>query len=175
MAVSRPLRRLLRVLDLEEEQRKLALESALASLRQLEHALVAAVQRERGGRGLVTASAATGKLADRLAGLEEARAALRRAAALTPRIADAEEDAADRREEYLAKRVERRQAETLVEESEKRDAAEAARRSQQGLDDWYLNRFRGATVPSNSGDSDHAAAPSSGARPASAKPEDKLT
>ena len=174
MAVSRALRRLLRVLDLEEEQRKLALESALASLRQLENALVAVGQRERRGRGLVTASAVTGELSDRLAGLEEARAALRRSAALKPRIADAQEDAADLRQEYLAKRVERRQAETLVEEAAARDAVEAARRGQQGLDDWYLNRFRGVAGPSGSESTANPGTPRRDPRPSSTKLEDKL-
>jgi hypothetical protein len=45
------------------------------------------------------------------------------------------------REEFLAKRVERRQAETLIKETEARDAIEAGRRSQQNLDDWFGNRM----------------------------------
>ena len=45
-------------------------------------------------------------------------------------------------QEFLAKRVERRQAETLIEETEAREAIEADRRNQQSIDDWYLNRMR---------------------------------
>jgi flagellar biosynthesis chaperone FliJ len=41
---------------------------------------------------------------------------------------------------FLEKRVERRQAETLVEEAEARDAIESGRRTQQSLDNWYLTR-----------------------------------
>ncbi|MGH9606712.1 MAG: hypothetical protein ACRD3N_13565 [Terracidiphilus sp.] len=163
MAVSRALRRLLRVLDIEEEQRRAALESALGELRQLEQALAAAEERERRGRQLVRTGGAggafTGRTADamgkaadlradfmvdRVAGIEEMRAAVRRAAALKPLIAQSQAEAAELREQFLAKRVERRQAETLIEEAEARDAVEAARRGQQVLDDWYLNRFRGA-------------------------------
>lgn len=159
MAVSRALRRLLQVLDLEEEQRKLALESALGELRRLQDALVSAGNRDRRGRHLVRASTAPSdppgrirgaiynqvhdQMIDRIAGLAETRAAMRCVAALKPRIAEAEDNVADLREEFLAKRIERRQAETLIEQAEARDAVEAARRGQQSLDDWYLNRFRG--------------------------------
>ena len=154
MAVSRVLRRLLRVLDIEEEQRRMALESGLGELQRLEDALRATGERGRRGRLLVTSSAAKKELKDglheglheglidRLAGLEETRAAMRCATALKPRIAEAERDVEELREEFLAQRVERRQAETLVEAAEARDAEEATRRGQQNLDDWYLNRFR---------------------------------
>jgi hypothetical protein len=80
-------------------------------------------------------------LTDRLAGLEETRAAGRGDLALAPRVADAEQDVAGLREEYLASRVERRQAETLIQEAEARDAHDAERRAQQGLDDWFRNRL----------------------------------
>jgi hypothetical protein len=78
MPVSRALRRLLRVLHLEEEETRRALESALSDLHRLEHALAAAAARNRSGRGLIVQSAVTGELADRLAGLEESLAAARR-------------------------------------------------------------------------------------------------
>jgi hypothetical protein len=89
----------------------------------------------------VNASAATGELPDRLAGLEEVEAADRWQRGLTPRIAEGEREVAGLRAEYLARRVERRQAETLVEESEARAALEGERKSQQGLDDWFRNRL----------------------------------
>jgi len=41
------------------------------------------------------------------------------------------------RQEFLGKRVERRQAETLIEKTEAQDAIEAGRHAQQALDDWY--------------------------------------
>ena len=141
MAVSRALRRLLRIRDIEEEQCRLAVESASATLHRLQHALEATVERGRRGRRLIEASVHSGELPDRLAGLEEIQAAGRHGVALTPRIADAELDVAALREEFLAKRVERRQAETLIKETEARDTIEAGRRSQQNLDDWFGNRM----------------------------------
>lgn len=142
MAVSRAMRRLLRVLEIEEEQCKLALEAALGELHRLEHALVAAQERERGGRRLVALSVLQDALEDRLAGLEESRTANRHAALLKPRMREQELKIAERREVFLTKRIERRQAETLIQESEAAAAIEAGRRSQQALDDWYLNQKR---------------------------------
>jgi len=153
VAVSRALRRLLRVLEIEEEQSRAALESALSDLRRLEQALAAAAERDRGGRRLVAASAYTGQLPDRLAGLEETRAATRHATSLVPCIADAKRGLEAVREDFLAKRVERRQAETLIREAEARDAVETTRRAQQALDDWYRNRPHpapAAATPANS-------------------------
>src|SRR5579859_2573232 len=148
MAVSRALKRLLRVLNLEEDQARLALESAVGDLAQLKRALSATTVRARGGRRLVVTSAQTGELPDRLAGLEETYAAKRRAEALAPRIVEAESRVEILRQAFLLKRVECRQAETLIQEAEVQDAIIAARRTQQGLDDWYLNRMH-SRQPSN--------------------------
>jgi flagellar biosynthesis chaperone FliJ len=141
MAVSRALRRLLRIRELQEEQSRLALESALGELHRLEHALAAAVERGRRGRSLIQASAQSGELTDRLAGFEETRSAKLHAAALRPRINGMGEEVTDRREEFLSKRVERRQAETLIQETEAREAIVDGRRGQQALDDWYSSRL----------------------------------
>ena len=141
MAVSRALRRLLRIRNIEEEQCRQALDLAVADLARLQQALHEAAERSSGGRRLVQASASSGELADRLAGLQETRAADRRTVALIPWIVDAAQDVAALREDYLSKRIERRQAGTLIEEAEAREAVESERRSQQGLDDWYRNRM----------------------------------
>jgi hypothetical protein len=77
-----------------------------------------------------------------VAGLEEGRSATRRAAALRPWIQDAGEEVAALREAYLAKRIERRQAETLLQKAEAAGSREANRRNQQALDDWYLSRLQ---------------------------------
>jgi hypothetical protein len=131
------------VLNLEEEQCQSALETALGELSRLERAVTTAEARARSGRQLVSASARTGELPDRLAGLEESRAAKRRALALASRIAEAQSNVETVRQAFLAKRVECRQAETLIHEAETRDAIVAGRRTQEGLDDWYLNRLHG--------------------------------
>jgi flagellar export protein FliJ len=141
MAVSRAMRRLLRVREIEEEQCRLALESALGELQRLKRALAATSERDRRGRRMVVASACSGELPDRLAGLEETCAARRHAAALAPKIEELEQDVAEWRQAYLAKRVERRQAETLILETEARDTVEAGRRGQRTLDDWFLSRL----------------------------------
>ena len=141
MAVSRALRRLLRIRELEEEQNRLALESALGELHRLENALMATVERKHCGRSLVLSTASTGQLTDRLAGLEETRSAGLHAAALEPRIDGMGVEVAGRRQEFLLKRVERRQAETLIAETEAQDAIEDGRRGQQSLDDWYSSRL----------------------------------
>jgi hypothetical protein len=168
VAVSRPLRRLLRIRNIEEEQSRLALETSLGELNRLERALAATAERDRCGRRLVEVSARTGELTDRLAGLEEGRAAGRYRAALAPRIADAELDVAALREEFLARRVKRRQVETLIQEAEAQDAIEAARHGQQALDDWYGNRLhREAAEAESAKPATSRSATPGGARPGS--------
>jgi hypothetical protein len=141
MAVSRSLRRLLHIRELEEEQCRLALETGQGELNRLENALVATEERDRRGRKLLESSIHSGELPDRLAGLEEMRASTRRTAVLVPRIAKARLYVGMLRQTFLSKRVERRQADSLIQEAEARDAIEAGRRSQQSLDDWYSNRL----------------------------------
>ena len=145
MAATKALERVLRLLVLKEEQAQRALESALSLLRELELRHRRSCERERRGRDLVRASASNGEPLDRIAGLEEALAAERASAVLRPRLAEAQTVAAERREEYLAKRVERRQAETLIEKAEARQAEEASRRNQQSLDELHLDRMRRGT------------------------------
>lgn len=142
MAVSRAMCRLQHVLLVQEEQYRVALDAALAELRRLEEALKATEEQERRGRQLVWASAATGELADRLAGLEESHAARRCVAVLTPKIAKSEADVGERRREFLLKRVERRKAETVIEKTEAEDAIVEGRRGQRELDDWFLAKMR---------------------------------
>jgi hypothetical protein len=146
MAVSRAFRRLLRVLEIEEEQRRVEFAAGLGEVNRLNRALEAAGKRDRGGRLLVASSAFSGDASDRLAGLEETRTARRVEVALKPKIATAESLAATLRQEFLAKRTERRQAEVLVDKAEAREAAEAEKRSQRNIDDRFLSRFRGAEI-----------------------------
>jgi hypothetical protein len=136
------MRRLLRVLELEEEHYRAQMEAALADLRQLERALTAAGEQERAGRRLVAGSIATGEIADRVSGIEESRLAGKRGAALKPRIAGAEAVAASRQQKFLEKRVERRQAETVVEKAEAEKVLDDGRRVQRSLDDWFLRQVR---------------------------------
>lgn len=159
MAVSRAMRRLLRVLQLEEEQCQSALESALGELQNLRRAVDAATERDRGGRRLVVSSAHSGELTDRLAGLEETRGAARRVAALRPWIQEAEQETAALRAVFLAKRIERRQAETLIQEAEAEEAVEAKRRGQQALDEWHLNRLHRIAAQAKAADDNEGRMP----------------
>ena len=140
MAVSRAMRRLLRVREMEEELSRAALKKALDELRRLGDALNRARERERGGRRLVAASTETGEIVDRIAGLEETCAAGRQVAALAPRIADSKLAVNARRGEYLAKRIERRQVEALIRKAEANEASESGRREQREADNWFLNK-----------------------------------
>jgi flagellar biosynthesis chaperone FliJ len=140
MAVSRAMRRLLHIREIEEEQSRTALAAAVSDLRRLQAALLATFERDRRGRKLVVSSVTSGELADRLAGLEETRLAKRHATALAPRIVETERNVAVRRQELLGKRIEYRQVETLIQKVEEVDALDASRRSQHELDDWFLGR-----------------------------------
>lgn len=140
MSVSPALRRLLSVLALEEEQAQRALEAAAGELRRLEQAHAAARERERAGRLLEHAGILNGAATDRLAGREEALLGRRLAATARARMAETEKTVVLLREGFLAKRLERRQAETLMREAEQRESIESERRAQQRLDDWFLQR-----------------------------------
>ena len=141
MASQSTLRRLRRIRQLEEDQRRLDLESAVSEVEQLQKALLASRARSLKGQCLVLDSFQTGELADRLAGFEESRIADRRSQALSDRLERAESAVALLRENYLSKRVERRQLECLIEHAASQEAVEAARRSQQSLDDRHGSRL----------------------------------
>jgi flagellar biosynthesis chaperone FliJ len=138
--VSHALRRLFRVREVEEEQSRLALESAITERSQLKTALESVGERERRGRALVMQSAQTGELCDRLAGMEEMRIAQLLNHVLSKRISDAELEVGETRGNYLSSRMARQQMETLIEAVNKKDAQEATRRNQQELDDWFRSR-----------------------------------
>ncbi len=143
MAVSPSLRRLFHVRQLEEEQCRAAVESALGEMGRLKNALSCTAERDRRGRALVLASAHSGELLGRIAGMEETRSAALTAKILSMRIKNAALGVADLRQTYLAKRLERRQVEALIEEAKAQDEIEASRRGQQALDEWHRSRRAG--------------------------------
>jgi hypothetical protein len=57
-------------------------------------------------------------------------------------LKEAERELERQREEFLRRRVDRRQVETLVTEARLGAEQEAGRRAQQMLDDWYGRRRR---------------------------------
>ncbi len=149
MAVPHGLRRLHKLRLAEEQQKRSALASALQELHRLEGALKLALGRATLGRRIVNASVQSGKQEDRFAGLEEIAAADRLARVLAIQIHRTEEYIAKAREDFFAKRVQRRQVETLLEVAIAESAAEEKRKSQIELDDWHRSR-------SNTDGSNHA-------------------
>ncbi|HEX8812060.1 MAG TPA: hypothetical protein VF742_08720 [Terracidiphilus sp.] len=154
MPVSNALKRLLRIRDLEQEQHRRALESALAELHQLEDALARATTRERDGRSSFAASVLDREPDERTVDLQSSRIesaiGQKHLQVLTPRVSRAEVQTTMRRQEFLLKRMERRQAETLIQETETADAVEAVRQSQRKLDEWFLARTRNVRQDSTS-------------------------
>jgi flagellar biosynthesis chaperone FliJ len=134
------LRRLFRIRELEEDQSRLALDASLAELRRLESALRGTAQQGRRGREIMDQGLRTGSLDERIAGLEEEASAERLSSALGIWIQELQSKVDALRDVYCVKSLERRQAETLVNEAEARSRIDGARREQAGLDDWYGNR-----------------------------------
>lgn len=137
MPVSKALKRLLRVRGLEEEQHRSELELAMAELRRIEAALQECAARELRGRELVCAP---DSMAERQAGHVELITAQRRAGLLEERKLDAEREAMRLREVFLEKRIERRQAETLVDEAQTQEQLRMGHRAQQSLDEWHAGK-----------------------------------
>lgn len=140
MQLSTPLRRLLRIRELEEEQGRLALEAALQEMNRVRAVLETAAQRAKEGRRTLADGLRTDNLVDRIAGLEETHMASQIVDSLQVRIAAAEHRAAELRARFLATRAHRQQAETLVDERDERARLDGERRSQRDLDDWHRSR-----------------------------------
>jgi hypothetical protein len=154
MAASKILRRLRDIRQAEEEQSHAAMESAIAKLERLVTALEETRTRVRRARLLIAASAQTGEFVDRIAGLEEIRLADLMAKTLAEKIHAAENSAEHKRQEFLDKRIERRQVETVYEAIQARDTEAVNRKSQLMLDDWFSQRKRQTSEALTKPDSD---------------------
>jgi flagellar biosynthesis chaperone FliJ len=137
---SHPLRRLLRIREMEEEQSRLALENALTERSRLQAELLAAEGRGRRGRALIATSARSGELSDRLAGMEEARIAQRLHKILSGRISDSDSQVNEKRQSYFSSRMARLQADKLTEAFKKNADRQTMRRNQRELDEWFRSR-----------------------------------
>lgn len=144
MAASKALKRLLRVRGLEEEQQRGALESALAELRRMEAAMQDCLLRQRRGREQMGLAE---DVAGRMAGRVEFLTAQKRASVLAARRVEAERAATKLRQAYLEKRIERRQAETLVDEARSQEQLALGHRAQQSLDEWHAAQAPSAKKP----------------------------
>jgi hypothetical protein len=136
VGISRGLRRLYELRQIEELQKASLFESAIAELRQLETALEVASTREGNGRALVSRSVMTGETQDRSFAVEEIAIAVRISTVLKARVRGAAENIQRIRDEFLHKRLEKRQAETLLESALEREASLAQRKMQLALDEW---------------------------------------
>jgi len=137
------LRRLHGIREAEEEQKKSALATAVQELHRLESAIKLAQARGTQGRILLNASADSGESTDRIAAKEEIAAARRLAKILGGRVRAVQENLEKIQKEFLATRVQRRQAGTLLEIAIAQNTADEKRKSQSALDDWHRSR-RGA-------------------------------
>ncbi len=132
------LRRVQSIREAEERQLRAQMELALADLQRLQDALKLALERMKLARALVASSVASGEQIDRIAALEETTTVERRMKILPARIAEAETEVVSIRQEFLSKRIERRQVECLLDEARAREATEINRKSQSMLDAWHL-------------------------------------
>lgn len=140
MPISLALRRLLRIRELEEEQSRIALETALGEMNRLKAALLGTAQRGQAARRLFASSVQSENPMDRVACLHEMRAADNHTGALSRKLATAAPEVARLQERFLATRVQRKQAESVIKECDARAESEEERRNQRDLDD--LSRTR---------------------------------
>jgi len=131
------LRNLFQLRQIEEENSASLLERASSELRRLDDTLTVTRVRETAGRSLVEESIRTGETQDRLAGFAEVNSAARVRTVVTRRKRQAEENLERIRQQYLAKRMESRQVETLLRAAAELEAHEQQRRSQSALDEWH--------------------------------------
>jgi hypothetical protein len=146
VTISRGLRRLFELRQIEELQKAALLEAATAELHRLENALEVARTREGNGRALVSRSVMVGEMQDRIFGVEEIATAVRISTVLRSRVHSATEKIQRIRNDFLNKRLDRRQVETLLGSALQREANQAERKMQLALDEWSRLRRREDTV-----------------------------
>jgi flagellar export protein FliJ len=140
MAVRRVLTRLLRLRELEEEQSRIRLESAVGDRDRVQEGLARAAEYLTLGRQSFTTAIVNRDALGRTGAVLETEQARQQRLRILPRLQAAEAEVTRQREEYLLRRTGRRQVETLVENEKEMATVEAARRAQQILDDWYGRR-----------------------------------
>ncbi len=140
MAASKALHRLLGIRQAEEDYSQSEMKNAMAELQRLALAQETAYERGNRARALVASSAQTGELIDRIAGLQEMTTASRLQRVLVELIDAAKEKAEQKNQNLLARRLARRQVETLVEAKSAEARAETNRKTQLALDDWHRSQ-----------------------------------
>lgn len=134
------LKRLAAIRRAEEQHSRTRMEMAIAELHRLEQAFDGARNRAKQGRRSIVSAVSSGECDDRVAGIAEVTAADRVTTLLAERIHSVEQQISELRDAFLAKRIERRQAESLLESQTAQQTLELSRRSQTALDDWHRSR-----------------------------------
>ena len=142
MPVSKALRQLLAVRESGEDNARAVLQSAIAALHEHEAILAHNVLRAHEAPKLVVAGIVASDLCDRTVGVTEQMIAAQRASKLQARVEDERARVETLRQEYLAARTNRHQAQTLIDETIARDEQEERRKSQKNLDDWHRDSSR---------------------------------
>ena len=140
MVIPRKLKQLHSIRFAEEELIETEVNAELVELGRLRNGLERAGERLRRAQMLIASSAEFGKPEDRVAGLQEASLANRLARLLAGQIQAAEERFAQLRSRFLAKRIERRQVGTLLEEAQHEVEIENTRTAQRGFDEWARSK-----------------------------------
>ena len=142
MPVSKALRSLLKIRHLQEGQEKAALDSALGYLNAVENAIGNSKNREREAREQITQDGSEdAEIAFRSSDLQSS-IEHQRQSVLAVQQSQTQERVDLARADYLSRRMERRQAEIVVEGAQKREEAVAGRRLQRSIDDWFNARER---------------------------------
>jgi flagellar biosynthesis chaperone FliJ len=144
MKTSSTLRRLLRLRALEEEQSRMLLEAAEAEVKRLESALASVRQSEHQGRELVTRSVQDREPSDRIAGVEQIRACGQAADWIAGRTPQVEAEARAQRSDFVEKRIQRRQVESLHTAGVSQSRFREEKRMQQAQDEWHRMRLQSA-------------------------------
>lgn len=140
MAASKSLYRLLGIRQAEEECSQSEMETAIAELQHLTLAQATTYERGKVARALVASSAQAGEMIDRIAGLQEMTTTGRLQRMLVELVDAAKERAEQKRKDLLARRLARRQVETLVDAKSAEARAETNRKTQLALDDWHRSQ-----------------------------------
>lgn len=145
MSVAPALVRVRAIRQAEEEQCRNALDVAVSNLHRLQVRIAAVKTRLDNARSLLASSILIGAAEDRLAALHETSALNRLAQILHRKLEDAELRLLRTRNQFLAKRIERRQVETLLQAARLQAAVEQNRKNQSSMDEWF--RMRSLTGP----------------------------
>jgi len=131
---------------MEEEQSRLQLERMVADRNCRQAELEAALDRKLNVGREFMASVQGGDRPGRCGAAMEMKLAGKKVVTLLPLLRAAETELLRGRDEYLGRRTQRQQLETLLVNARRAAETEVARRAQQILDDWYGRKTQIARV-----------------------------